>query len=160
MKTLTEADVEFELTAEPEDMDPADSFEFPEDIAIARRGGWNWFQACVTARWTDANGVNFQGSDHLGGCSYASEEDFKKDGYYTAMKAEALADLNKNIAEFYLRRAAPRLLEALEGLAHVHSPEYLEDFKRGIHLYPDIDASVALQRARAALAQAVGEAQP
>lgn len=57
---------------------------------------WAWCSVTVTARW---NG--FEGKDHLGGCSYADEEDFKRSGYYDEMVGIAIDELNKEIERQY-----------------------------------------------------------
>lgn len=63
------------MTAEPEDSDPADSFEFPEDIEFARSGNdAAWFCAAVEVIEKKSGAVI--GRDALGGCSYFSFEDF------------------------------------------------------------------------------------
>jgi len=67
-----------------------------EDEIIARLEAgdvWAWASVTVRAKW---NG--FVGEDHLGGCCYWDEEDFKKSGgYYEDMKAEALTALNREL---------------------------------------------------------------
>ena len=63
--------VAFEVA--PEDMNPRDSFEFPEDIAFARKGGAHWFQAKVTVYTKDGDEI---ASNYLGGCSYNSFKEF------------------------------------------------------------------------------------
>ena len=57
----------------PEDLDPADSFEFPEDIKAVRNGNVEWFCACVSIY--GPNGA-LLGRDYLGGCAYATVEEF------------------------------------------------------------------------------------
>jgi len=37
--------------------------------------------------------------DYLGGCTYESEEDFKKDGYYADMKQNAYNSLIKQLKD-------------------------------------------------------------
>ncbi len=72
--------------AEPEEMDPADSFEFDEDIEFARSGqDGAWFAARVTVylKSDDAYSWVALGSDYLGGCSYKSVRDF-----YTAWRTD------------------------------------------------------------------------
>lgn len=65
---------------------------------------WAWCCVKVTAEW---NG--FEGKDYLGGCSYASEDDFKQPGgYYDDMKQQALDDLYRTV-----RSAVERALPAL-----------------------------------------------
>jgi hypothetical protein len=65
---------QFEVRAyvQPEDLDPADSFEFPEDIEAIRNGSIEWF--CVTVE-VRKNG-HVIGSDHLGGCAYKTVSEF------------------------------------------------------------------------------------
>lgn len=56
---------------------------------------WAWCSVRVSAR---AGGVT--GDAYLGGCSYKSEDDFKREGmYYDSMCAEALADLKAKVDE-------------------------------------------------------------
>ncbi len=59
----------------PEDMDPADSFEFPEDIEAVRNGDVDWFVARVQVL---RNGHEI-GSDYLGGCAYESPQQFAQE---------------------------------------------------------------------------------
>lgn len=61
------------LHIEPEDMDPADYFEFPEDIAAVRNGDVEWFQASVIVYGPDGEEL---GSDSLGGCAYDTVREF------------------------------------------------------------------------------------
>lgn len=60
------------LEIEPEDMDPADSFDCEEDVEAVRSGAVEWF--CASVR------VYFQGReiarDSLGGCAYNSVREF------------------------------------------------------------------------------------
>lgn len=54
---------------------------------------WAWCAVTVTATFGE-----FSGQDHLGCCSYASEEEFRKPGgYWDDMKAEAIEALKANI---------------------------------------------------------------
>lgn len=79
-----------------EDMDPADSFQFDEDIAFARSAdgyGPQWFIACVRVVNKDT-GIEL-GADYLGGCSYNSFEEFvapQKSGYFPDMVHAAIRD--------------------------------------------------------------------
>lgn len=59
---------------------------------------WAWASVKVTA---SIPGIDLEGVDYLGGCSYQDEEDFKRCGYYEGMKAEALADLEKQIEKVF-----------------------------------------------------------
>lgn len=58
---------------EPEDMDPADSFEFQEDIDAVRNGNVEWFQAIVEVYGPHGE---LLGRDTLGGCAYNSVHEF------------------------------------------------------------------------------------
>lgn len=61
--------------AEPEDLDPADSFSEADDIAFASDGNpAHWFCAVVRVRTYDS-GLEL-GRDVLGGCSYHSFREF------------------------------------------------------------------------------------
>ena len=86
------------LAIAPEDMDPADSFQFEEDIAVVRNGGVEWFQAKVA--------VYFDGkemaADYLGGCAYKSACEFveshrewKGGDYFTDMVRVACNEARK-----------------------------------------------------------------
>lgn len=70
---------------EPEEIDPADSFEFPEDIAAVRNGDVAWFAVTVEVvqlRFGKTKGGRYArdgavlGWDNLGGCAYASTAEF------------------------------------------------------------------------------------
>jgi hypothetical protein len=62
----------------PEDIDPADTFEFEDDIAAVRNGDVEFFQARVAVHLIDASGErgNIVGADYLGGCAYATFDEF------------------------------------------------------------------------------------
>lgn len=53
---------------------------------------WAWASIKVSARIGCIEGTNY-----LGMCSYKSEDDFRKDGYYLDMKGEALSDLRTEL---------------------------------------------------------------
>jgi hypothetical protein len=94
--------------ADPEEMDPADSFAFPEDIEAVRSGAVDWFSAAVvvflkdpadpeaTFRWRQV------GADYLGGCAYDSARSFtegeNRNGYFRDMVRQAADDTRRNIA--------------------------------------------------------------
>lgn len=61
------------LEIEPEEMDPADSFQFDDDIEAVRSGDVDWFCASVVVY--DEHGCEL-GRDVLGGCAYNSVEEF------------------------------------------------------------------------------------
>lgn len=78
------------LSIEPEDdLDPADSFEFPEDIAAVRNGDVEWFRACVTVYGPEGEVL---GSDSLGGCAYKTVREF-----YTAHRDPDAMNRNSSI---------------------------------------------------------------
>lgn len=82
------------LDVAPEDMDPADSFEFDEDIQAIRNGDVDWFVARVAVRF---NG-SIIGDDYLGGCAYRSVHDFRKDsGYFNDMVRQAVTEARKEL---------------------------------------------------------------
>lgn len=60
------------LEIEPEQMDPADSFEFQEDIDAVRNGNVEWFCAVVAVYVDD----QLIAADSLGGCAYNSVREF------------------------------------------------------------------------------------
>ena len=60
------------LEIEPEDMDPADSFLFQEDIDAVRNGDVEWFCASVSVYLDDVRIA----WDSLGGCAYRTIEEF------------------------------------------------------------------------------------
>lgn len=66
--------------AEPEDMDPADSFQFEDDIEAVRSGAVEWFSAAVRVfiKRDSEEPTDWQevGRDHLGGCAYNSIREF------------------------------------------------------------------------------------
>jgi hypothetical protein len=60
------------LEIEPEDMDPADSFQFEDDIEAVRSGAVEWFCAVVSVYY---NGARIS-TDSLGACAYKSVREF------------------------------------------------------------------------------------
>jgi hypothetical protein len=116
LRPLTEADVEFEIECVPEDLpiqgnasaiDDETDAQLERDLReqLERGNEWAWCLVRVTARWAE-----YEGYDYLGGCSYASKEQFMHPkGYYPDMKARALADLNDVIAT-HARNLEPLLV--------------------------------------------------
>lgn len=67
---------------------------------LANGNTWGWCRVEVHARWQDAEGRQYDGVSHLGGCGYANQEDFEAPGgYYPQMLEEALIDLLENIRD-------------------------------------------------------------
>jgi flavin-binding protein dodecin len=60
--------------AEPEEMDPADSFEFDEDIEAVRNGDVEWFSVKVEVKHNYTGAL--LGFSSLGGCAYKSVDEF------------------------------------------------------------------------------------
>ncbi len=98
-KLPTIKQVEFTLECMPEDLqihgnasaiDEDTDNEIEQMIIDQLNDGNEWAWCCVkmTASWK-----GIEGTDYLGGCSYKSEEDFKKYGYYEDMKLQAYNDL-------------------------------------------------------------------
>ena len=84
-----------------------DDFDNPPSVSIdnedvvqgilddyARGNEWAWCKVRVEAVWK-----NFTGNDHLGGCNYESEQDFKASGYYENMKECAYENLVQQFEE-------------------------------------------------------------
>lgn len=104
-RKLTDKDVTFEIYCEPEHeriegnacaIDPTTDAETNQWIhdQLKRGNEWAWCCVKVVARYATLKGV-----DYLGCCSYLSESDFKRDGYYDDMKAQALDDLQRQVDE-------------------------------------------------------------
>jgi hypothetical protein len=67
-----------EFQAHDEDMDPADSFQFREDIDMVQRGEVAWFCAAVIVyhRRSKREAWREIASDYLGGCAYSDVMEF------------------------------------------------------------------------------------
>lgn len=101
---IPESEVTYTIEAEDEESSPDVLLESSDDAdadaqmvqeikdRLDRGDTWAWCTVKVTAKWK-----KWEGDDYLGQCSYDSEADFKKDGYYEDMKAEALADLRSKV---------------------------------------------------------------
>ncbi len=106
LRKLTREDVEIKLEALEEDIpvrgNAIDSGNKEHDRQVEDQilkdleegNEWAWCCARVAVKWGQ-----FRSVVHLGACSYANEEDFKKGGYYEDMILEALEDLNKQVAQ-------------------------------------------------------------
>jgi hypothetical protein len=107
---LQEKDVTFEVTAEMDDLpvrgnalasgdDEADRECEDEIIRRLNQGDvWAWACVKVTARFGE-----HEAHDYLGACSYADENDFRACAYFTDMKAEVLAQLNRSMTRRLIR---------------------------------------------------------
>ncbi len=95
--------------AEPEDLDPADSFQFEEDIEAVRSGSVEWFCAAVRVYFKNSSDNPHEwlevGADYLGGCAYNSVREFytahrahKSGDYFTDMIREALGAARTTLA--------------------------------------------------------------
>jgi hypothetical protein len=94
------------LAVTDETEDPSGSFDRPEDVEFARDGGWHWFVARVQvvyrdtanpSHWADTRELVL-GEDYLGGCSYHSLKDFRRDGYFRDMVREATREARETLA--------------------------------------------------------------
>ena len=90
------------LEIEPEDMDPADSFQFADDIEAVRSGAVEWFQARVSV-YLDDTRIAW---DCLGGCAYNSVRDFytshrqyKQGDYFTDMVRGAIRQARETLCD-------------------------------------------------------------
>jgi hypothetical protein len=87
-------------------MSPEDQFSDERDVEFASEGGYHWFQARVQVTFRDDNNpINWAvkriivlGENYLGGCSYHDLNDFKRDGYFRDMAAEAIAEARGKLA--------------------------------------------------------------
>lgn len=85
------------LHMSPEDMSPVGHFYDATDVSWIHdelRRGNEWAWCCTHVR---ASFAGLTGDCYLGGCSYASEADFRADGYYADMVAEAIAELTDRL---------------------------------------------------------------
>lgn len=78
--------------AEPEDLDPADCYEFEDDIEAVRSGAVDWFCAFMGA--FDNETGELLGFDCLGGCGYTTARSFaegdNRNGYFRDMVRQAV----------------------------------------------------------------------
>ena len=93
------------LSADPDHMPIRGNFDSGDKVAdekledeLIKRSEngdvWAWAEVTVRAILITPHPMeNIIGEDHLGGCSYESEADFRKDGYYDDMVNEALGKI-------------------------------------------------------------------
>ena len=110
MTQIRARDVFFDIIVKPDDTPVRGNASVSGDDALDRacedeilarldRGDvWAWGAVSVIARWR-----GFAGYAHLGACSYADEEDFKRGGYYEDMRKEAQEDLEREVASVEAR---------------------------------------------------------
>ena len=89
--------------AEPCQDDPADSFEFMEDIEGVRSGKYDWFNAHVVVYFGASTDGDLEkvGSDVLCCCAYERARDFAKVGqrdYFVDMVRHAIGEARKVVA--------------------------------------------------------------
>lgn len=116
--------VTFTVEPEEETDHPAACFATDDPAADARLcteilhrlalcDAWAWFTAKVTATCT-VDGQTFTGTDYLGACSYADEDDFRRGPYFEDMCATARERMLASLREAVLRgRLARRALSRL-----------------------------------------------
>lgn len=112
MKTIcfdlpTMEDVEFRIDCENEDIpvrgnavvsgNDEEDKEIEDSIIEQLNNGneWAWCSVKVTASFK-----GIEGTDYLGGCSYADEKEFKEGGYYEDMKRQAYNELIEQLESF------------------------------------------------------------
>lgn len=111
--------------AEEEEIEPEDSFEFPDDIEFARSGNDGaWFAARVSVYLKDENPYAWTeiGADHLGACSYNSVREF-----YTAWRTDpdesrntlAMKDKGITICHYFPDMVRTAIGEARKELARM-----------------------------------------
>lgn len=89
--------VEVDLTAEWEDQAIEQFFEDPDDVMLIRErmeDGSIWSWAVVKVR-VELRGMSAESC--VGGCSYASEDDFKENGGFDEMIDECVEELAQDI---------------------------------------------------------------
>ena len=109
LRQLSEADVEFTIRCDPEDL-PYVGFcsrvnavidkqtELWIHQQLERGNEWAWCFVTVMATWQ-----SIVGHSCLGGCSYRSEEEFcRPGGYYQELQTDAITDLNREIERLKL----------------------------------------------------------
>jgi hypothetical protein len=120
----------FRVTLEvtPEDMDPADSFEFQEDIDAVRERRVEWFIAKVAVYFgDDPEHLEEIGADVLGGCAYKTVREF-----YTSHRdpdpmnrncsiMRATKGQNVVICHYFPDMVQQAIAEARRHMARVHS---------------------------------------
>lgn len=87
--TFSTARFDVTLAVTHEECDPAGQFQYDDDVAFAREGGWHWFSSRVQVKFRDGLVL---GDDYLGCCSYLSLADFIRPGpgYFRDMVREAI----------------------------------------------------------------------
>lgn len=109
-KTLTQEDVQIELTVFPEEDLPVEGNacysgdeEYDQMVEneilnrLEQNDVWAWAMVRVSVEWEGLSSTQY-----LGGCSYDSEEDFRNNsGYFENLVQEALAKLNKRLQKLY-----------------------------------------------------------
>lgn len=102
-------DVDFEVLCRPEEMEiegNAGDEEAEQWVKDQLEAGnvWAWCWVEVKAEWTSPDGIPFQGSNYLGGCSYRSRRDFMSEepgSYYPDMRQEAYNELVRAVERHY-----------------------------------------------------------
>lgn len=104
MRKLKAEDVEILVIAEEETehftdpifaYDPGTHDAFQE--MVDKHGLWGWCHVTVRVSWR-----GLVGKGYLGGCSYESEEEFRKCDYYQQTLDQALDDLNADVEAWLL----------------------------------------------------------
>lgn len=108
-RPLTLEEVQVKVRNEPEIYSFEEAFEDQETISWVRKelesgNDWAWCTAFVEVSWGD-----FAVEANIGGCSYESEENFRKAGdYFDDMVDDALKELNNKL-QTIVDQLVPRL---------------------------------------------------
>jgi len=106
---IDETKIEYRIRVRPEEIplqgnvlqsgDKVQDFEAEQDIQRQLDAGnvWAWCSVEVIA---SIDGIEVDGRDYLGCCSYKSEDDFKACEYFEDMKREARGELLGKIQDF------------------------------------------------------------
>ena len=106
----------------PEDMDPADSFQFEDDIEAVRSGAVAWFCARVAVRLKSTGAI--LGSDILGACAYESTDDFRESHFKSPAESRntlALKAQNIHMCDYFPSMVREAIGEARRVAGQLHS---------------------------------------
>lgn len=111
-KKLTLGDFEFNAYAEKSDITPTQAMRgcntedvkrFCESVEFVKKkakGKWGWCDVKVTGVLIDDH--NFNGVEHLGGCSYEDKQAFMEGGNYEDMCKEIVSSVQQDLDRYVL----------------------------------------------------------
>jgi hypothetical protein len=98
IKQIIKDKAKITFEALPEDTRPEDYFDtqalIDHVISESKHNPYAWFVAKVTVEF---NGLT--ATDYLGACSYESESDFMRDGYYADMVNVCIDEIAKQVSQ-------------------------------------------------------------